>query len=201
MADSELKRPKDGKSQAIKRSKIALTYALGGFALTAVLTGGMHLNAQSIAAHNTRAPVSWDAGRIQLEDRANRVLLSGGVIVTQAGLRVQSDRMLLNYIDAGSLELQRLTATGGVAVSRGGECATGDVAVYDFNRRIITMAGNVRLQRGSDTLNGGRLVIDLQSGVSTVDGRASGGASNAGSESSDGRVTGTFTVPQDEESE
>ena len=68
------------------------------------------------------------------------------------------------------------------------ERASGNVAVYDFNRRIITMSGAVRLNRGGDTLNGGRLTIDLNSGLSSVDG---GGARG----SQGGRVTGTFTVP------
>lgn len=177
--------------------KVALGWMVGGLALGAVLAGGMTLNAQVIASHNTRAPVSFDAGSIDFDDRANRVVLSGGVIVTQAGLTVRSNRMLANYTDAGSLEVQRITANGGVVVTRGDERASGDVAVYDFNRRIITMAGNVALRRGGDTLNGGRLVIDLQSGRSTIDGRAAGGSSAPGTTGSDGRVTGTFTVPQD----
>jgi lipopolysaccharide export system protein LptA len=62
------------------------------------------------------------------------------------------------------------------------------------------MAGDVRLRRGSDTLNGGRLVIDLTSGLSTVDGTAAGGAGTTpGTFSGKGRVTGTFTVPQGRE--
>jgi lipopolysaccharide export system protein LptA len=74
-----------------------------------------------------------------------------------------------------------------VTVNRGNESARGSAAVYDFNRRLIIMSGGVSLRRGSDTLNGGRLVIDLNTGLSTVDGRASGGSS--------GRVSGTFQVP------
>ena len=176
---------------------VALRSGLGAFCLAAVALGGMQLNAQAIAGHNSNAPVNYNAGRIELQDRQNRVVLSGDVVVTQAGLTVQADRMLVNYSDAGSLSIQRITATGGVTVSRGDERAQGDVAVYDFNRRIITMAGNVRLRRGSDTLNGGRLVIDLRSGVSSVDGRASGSSPVAGTASSGegGRVSGTFTVP------
>jgi lipopolysaccharide export system protein LptA len=177
--------------------KIALGWMAGGLALGTVLAGGMTLHAQTIASHDTRAPVSFDAGSIDFDDRANRVVLSGGVVVTQAGLTVRSNRMLASYTDAGSLEVQRITANGGVVVTRGDERASGDVAVYDFNRRIITMAGNVALRRGGDTLNGGRLVIDLQSGRSTIDGRAAGGSSAPGTQGSDGRVTGTFTVPQD----
>lgn len=184
------------KWQNAKLHKVALGWAAGGFALTAALAGGIALNAQAIAAHNTNAPVSFDAGDIVLDDRANRVVLTGGVIVNQAGLTVRSQRMLANYTDDGSLDVERITANGGVVVSRGNERASGDVAVYDFNRRLITMAGNVELRRGGDRLSGGRLVIDLASGLSTIDGRASGGA--AATEGSNGRVTGTFSVPQND---
>ena len=178
--------------------RLALVWGLGGFALTAALVGGMSLNAQGIARHDSNAPVTYDAGKFVLNDKTNQGIGSGGVIITQAGLRVESDRMLVNFTDAGgSLEIQRITATGGVIVTRGNERASGNSAVYDFNRRIITMAGNVALRRGSDTLNGGRLVIDLDSGLSTVDGNASGGSSAApGQPSGRGRVTGTFAVPQ-----
>lgn len=176
-------------------TRTALAWALGGFAMTSAIAGGIGLKAQGIAAHDTRAPVVWDAGGFEIQDRENRVLLSGGVIVTQAGLTVRSQRMLVNYSDAGSLEIQRITAIGGVSFARGSERATGETAIYDLSRGIITMTGDVQLRRGSDTLNGGRLVIDLQSGVSSVDGQVRG---EAGSAASDGRVTGTFSVPQDD---
>lgn len=156
-------------------------------------------DAQAIAGHNSDAPVSYAADRIELQDRQNRVVLSGNVAITQAGLNLRAARTTVAYSDAGSLKIQRIDATGGVEVTRGSESARGDVAIYDFNRRIITMAGNVALRRGSDTLNGGRLVIDLASGVSSVDGRASGGSSAVGAPagpSSGGRVTGTFSVPK-----
>jgi lipopolysaccharide export system protein LptA len=178
-------------------ARLALIWGIGGFALTAALMGGMGLNAQSIASHDSKAPVTYDAGKFVLDDRANQVIFSGGVIVNQADLRIQSDRMLVNFTDGGSLEIQRITATGGVVITRGDERASGDNAIYDFNRRIITMAGNVRLRRGTDTLNGGRLVIDLASGLSTVDGTASGSSIGApGAPAGQGRVTGSFTVPQ-----
>ena len=100
----------------------------------------------------------------------------------------------------GSLKIQRIVATGGVTVDARQRARAGDVAVYDFNRRVITMAGNVRLNRGGDTLNGGRLVIDLKSGVSSVDGRANGSSSVTGavSGSGSGRVSGSFSVPAEQ---
>jgi len=184
------------KSESARSARsLFIGLALASSALGAAIFGERTLNAQGIASHDTRAPVSVDAGRIVVEDRANRVSFAGNVVVTQAGLTVRSQRMLINYTDAGSLELQRLTATGGVTVTRGNERATGNTAIYDFNRRIITLAGDVQLRQSGNTLSGGRLVIDLQSGVSTVDGRASGGSSSSAG-SSEGRVRSTFSVPQ-----
>ena len=171
-------------------------WGIGAFAVTGIALAGMQVSAQAIAAHNSNAPVNYAADRIELQDRQNRVVLSGNVQITQGDLRLSAARTIVNYTDAGSLKIQRIMATGGVTVQRGSERARGDTAVYDFNRRIITMAGNVRLNRGGDTLNGGRLVIDLATGVSSVDGRASGSSSVTGQGQSGGRVTGTFSVPE-----
>jgi lipopolysaccharide export system protein LptA len=174
-------------------------FALAGFALGgAALLGLQQLGAQSIAGgHNSNAPVDYAADRIELQDKAKRVVLSGNVDITQGNLRMRAARTTVAYTDANALRVQRIDATGGVTVTRGNESARGNVAVYDFNRRIITMVGNVSLRRGSDTLNGGRLVMDLNTGVSSVDGRA-GGSSSAvgGSGQGGGRVSGSFSVPQ-----
>lgn len=184
-------------SAVLGAARNAAPHAFLGFALTCVAMAGIQAGAQAIAGHNSNAPVNYAADRIELQDRQNRVILSGNVDITQGGLRLQAARTLVSYTDAGSLRIQRIMATGGVIVTRGDERASGDVAVYDFNRRIITLAGGVRLRRGGDTLNGGRLVIDLNSGISSVDGRASGSSSVTGAtQGSGGRVTGTFSVPE-----
>lgn len=176
----------------------SLRIALGSFVLSgAAIIGLQQLGAQAIAGHNSNAPVNYAADRIELQDKAKRVVLSGNVDITQGDLRVRAARSTVAYTDTGALRIQRLDATGGVTVTRGNESARGDVAVYDFNRRIITMAGNVALRRGSDTLNGGRLVMDLNSGVSSVDGRAGGSSSAVGGTGSrGGRVSGSFSVPK-----
>lgn len=176
-------------------------FALGFAGAAAVIAGAQQLAAAGIASHNSNAPVSYAADRIELNDKAKRVVLSGNVQITQAELRLSAARSTLAYTSEPDLKLHRLDAVGGVDVRREGERATGDIAVYDFDRRLITMLGNVRLVRGTDTLNGGRLVIDLDSGLSSVDGRASGaskafGAVPGASTTGSGRVSGTFSVPK-----
>jgi lipopolysaccharide export system protein LptA len=175
-----------------------LRFAAGTFVLTgAALVGVQQLGAQGIAGFNADAPVNYGADRIELQDRQNRVVLSGNVDIAQGDLRLRAARTTVAYNDDGALKIERIDATGGVTVTRGSEIARGNVAIYDFNRRIITMAGDVALRRGSDTLNGGRLTIDLDRGVSSVDGRSGGSSSAVGGTGSSGggRVTGTFSVP------
>lgn len=188
--------------EALKAGRPMRSLAVG-FALSASFVAGVqYLAAQSIAGHNSKAPVNYAADRIELQDKQNRVVLSGNVDITQAELTLRAARTTVAYTDAGSLQIQRIDAMGGVVVTRGNERATGDVAVYDFNRKIITMAGNVALRRGTDTLNGGRLVIDLNTGVSNIDGRAgaavssSAGAGTQGATRTGGRVSGSFSVPK-----
>jgi lipopolysaccharide export system protein LptA len=169
-------------------SRLALRSLLTGLAIGTVgfLAIGQS-GAQAVGGHNTDAPVSYAADRIELQDRQDRVVLAGNVRISQGNLSLTAERTTVAFTDTGSLQIQRIDATGGVNVTRGSESARGDVAIYDFNRRVITLAGNVALRRGGDTLNGGRLVIDLNSGISSVDGRGGGAG---------GRVSGTFSVPK-----
>lgn len=149
---------------------------------------GSIAGAQNITGLTSNAPVTWSADSGQLQDRQNRVVLSGNVIIQQGDLRMTAERTTIAYDDAGALRILRINATGGVVVTRGSERARGDAAVYDFNRRVIVLSGGVSVNRGQDRLDGGRLVIDLNSGVSSVDG--------AGSRDGNGRVSGTFEVPE-----
>jgi len=162
----------------------------------AALSFGSLAGAQAIAGFNSNQPVDYAADRIELQDRQNRVVLSGNVVITQGDLRLTAGRTNVAFTDAGTLRIQRIDATGGVTVIRGEERASGAAAVYDFNRRVIVLSGGVALRRRGDTLNGGRLVIDLDSGLSSIDGSsAASPAAGTGASTGGGRVSGTFSVP------
>lgn len=175
--------------------QIAFRSFVAAFAVSGIvgLAFGSVADAQTIAGFNSSQPVNYAADRIELQDKQNRVILSGNVQITQGDLRLSAARTTVAYTNEGSLKIQRIDATGGVVVNRGSERAQGAAGVYDFNRRVIVLSGGVSLRRGGDTLNGGRLTIDLDSGISSVDGNAAGGS--AGSSSGGGRVSGQFSVP------
>jgi len=170
--------PKSGLLQSrLFRASIAAPVA--GLALFAA---GQQLGAQAISGHNSNAPVDFGADRIELQDKQNRVVLTGNVDITQADLRLRGARTVIDFTKGDQTQVQRITASGNVVVTRQDQVATGDTAIYDFNQRIITMVGNASLKRGTgDTLHGGRFVMDLKSGVSSASG---------------GRVKGTFNVPK-----
>ena len=170
---------------------LALRSLAGGALLggVAMLGFGSTAGAQNIAGFNSNQPVNYAADRIELQDRQNRVVLSGDVVINQGDLRLTAQRTTVAYTDDGGLRIQRIDATGGVVVTRGGERASGAAGVYDFNRKVIVLSGGVALRRGGDSLNGGRLTVDLESGVSSVDGNSSG------TQGSGGRVSGSFAVP------
>jgi lipopolysaccharide export system protein LptA len=149
----------------------------------------------ALKGHDSNAPVDVAADRIELQDRADRAVLTGNVNVKQGDLNLTAQRLTVAYTRAGGTQIQRLDAAGGVTVRSPSETARGEFAIYDLNRRLITMLGGVVLVRGESEVRGGRLVIDLNSGRATVDGSAVGGG-GAGTRAQGGRVTGRFTVPQ-----
>ena len=145
----------------------------------------------ALKGHNSNAPVDVAADRIEVQDRADRAIFSGNVIVRQAELSLNAPRLTVAYSSAGGIEIERIDASGGVTVRSPSETARGQYAIYDLDSRLITLIGGVTLTRGGSRVSGGRLVIDLRSGRAVIDGGAPAGVGSQG-----GRVTGTFTVPQ-----
>ena len=153
--------------------------------------------------HNSNAPIDFSARAIELQDRANRGVLSGDVAVRQGDLSLNAQRVTVAYTGQvldGSPQVSRLDASGGVTVRRPDQTARSSYAVYDLNRRIVTMLGAVTLTQGGNTVNGGRLTINLDTGRAVIDGSsvgASAGTTAPGAvQRTPGRVTGTFSVPK-----
>jgi lipopolysaccharide export system protein LptA len=170
------------------------TSLLIGLGLGTSLALASPLVAQALRGHNTSGPVDVEADRIEVQDRADRAIFAGNVRVRQGDLTLDAERLTVAYDRAAGdgVQIERLDATGGVQVRSPSETARGQYAVYDLNRRQITMIGGVTLNQGANTVRGGRLVIDLDTGRAVVDGSAVGGATG----SSGGRVTGRFSVPE-----
>ena len=144
----------------------------------------------ALKGHNSDAPIDLTADRLEVQDRADRAMFSGNVKVRQDELTLDTARLTVAYSSSGGVQIKRLDASGGVTVRSPSETARGAFGIYDLDRKLITLVGNVVLQRQGSQLTGQRLVIDLDSGRAVIDGGP------AGVGQSGGRVTGHFTVPQ-----
>jgi lipopolysaccharide export system protein LptA len=176
---------------------IGIIFAIG---LAAAASAGMaqvqqQRGVSALKGHDSNAPVDVTADRIEVQDRADRALFVGNVHATQAELTLETQRLTVAYSSkagggSGGVQIRRLDAAGGVVVRSPSETASGDFGIYDLDRRLITVIGNVRLMQGQNTVSGQRLVINLDNGRAVIDGGP------PGVNSSGGRVTGHFTVPQ-----
>lgn len=144
----------------------------------------------ALKGHDSSAPVDVSANRIEVQQRADRALFVGDVHVKQGQLTLETERLTVAYKSAGGIQINRLDASGGVVVRSPSETARGRFGVYDLDRKLITLIGDVVLTRGGSQIIGSRLVIDLDSGRAVIDGGP------AGVNQSGGRVTGHFTVPK-----
>jgi lipopolysaccharide export system protein LptA len=144
----------------------------------------------ALKGHDSNAPIDLQADRLEVQDRADRAMFSGNVHVKQAELTLDTARLTVAYSSAGGVQIDRLDASGGVTVRSPSEVAKGDFGIYDLDKKLITLVGNVMLTRQDSQIAGQRLVIDLDSGRAVIDGGP------AGVGESGGRVTGHFTVPQ-----
>ncbi|MEN9932668.1 MAG: hypothetical protein RIS17_1241 [Pseudomonadota bacterium] len=139
---------------------------------------------------DSNAPIDVDAGRIDIADDANEAIFSGSVVIRQGSLTLNADRVRITYAkDAGgNPQVQRLDALGNVRLRQDNMRATANSGIYDVNARLVTLLGNVKMDRDANHLEGARVVWNLATRTSSFDARS---ASNPG-----GRVTGRFTVPQ-----
>jgi len=166
---------------------------IASLALAMSAGGGLAFAQEPVSAlkgHDSNAPVDVTADRIEVQDRSDRAIFAGNVKVRQASLTLDTSRLTVAYSSAGGIQIKRLDASGGVTVQSPSETARGEFGIYDLDRKLITLVGNVVLSRGGSRINGQRLVIDLESGRAVIDGGP------AGVGQSGGRVTGHFTVPQ-----
>ena len=167
-------------------------------AATGALAQSQQQGTSALKGHNSNAPVDVTADRIEVQDGADRAIFAGNVHATQAEMTLDTERLTVAYSNkpggaestAGGVQIHRLDAAGGVVVHSRSETAKGDFGIYDLDRKLITLIGNVQLTQRNNVVNGQRLVINLDSGRAVVDGGP------PGVNQSGGRVTGHFTVPQ-----
>jgi lipopolysaccharide export system protein LptA len=163
--------------------------------LIAAASGPAHAQAVSDAFSNlsvdSNEPVRIEADTLEVSDADKTAVFSGNVVVNQGNTSMQTAKLIVHYIGegtatevSGSQRVSKLEATGMVVVKAEGQTATGDWAVFDMATQEVTLGGDVVLSQGKNVLKGTQLVVNLETGKSTLVSEQSTGAS--------GRVQGLF---------
>jgi len=169
---------------------LALAACLGG-----AVTGAQAQGLSALKDHDIDGAITWEADRSELLGREDVAILIGNVHVRQGDMELFSDRLHVFYeLPEGARDpkVQRLDATDNVRLESPSETARAAWGVYDVGERLITLGGGVNLVRGDSQLDGERLEIDLESGVTKLDGRRSGAEQEE-------RVRGRFVLPENGE--
>jgi lipopolysaccharide export system protein LptA len=150
-------------------------------------------NALQGFSQNRDQPVKIQADGLVVRDKDKVATFSGNVHVVQGDTEMRSKVLVVYYVDSskpaaapatamkttppgaapGSGEQQqirRIEATGGVLVTQKEQNAAGDSGIFDMQANTVTLSGNVVVTRGKDVVRGQRLVVDLGTGVSRIDG-------------------------------
>ncbi|MGB4101488.1 MAG: LptA/OstA family protein [Alphaproteobacteria bacterium] len=106
-----------------------------------------------------------------------QAIARGHAVAVRDRRRVEADRMIAQFhsLPDGSLGLHQLTAEGNIVITTDTDVARGDRAVYDMNRNMAILSGNVRVTRGASQLNGTLAEVDFKTGISRMSGSSENG--------------------------
>lgn len=127
---------------------------------------------------NSKAPIEISADSLEVQDKSQQAVFAGNVRVTQADMVLRADRLEVFYAGGsvtdggggGPSSIKKIEARGNVFVTSKEDTAQGDTAVYEPDKGIVTMRGNVILTRGENVLKGTELVVNLNTGRSVMTG-------------------------------
>jgi lipopolysaccharide export system protein LptA len=144
-------------------------------------------NALQGFSQNRDQPVQIESDALEVRTKDNVATFSGKVHVTQGDMDMRCQSLVVFYEDdsskgsgirtarpgpgaSGNSQIKRLEANGGVTVVQKDQTAKGDKGIFDMRANTVTLAGNIVLTQDKNILRGERLVVDMTTGVSRVEG-------------------------------
>ncbi len=119
---------------------------------------------------DTSLPVEVTADQLEVDQADGAAVFTGNVVIGQGEMRLSAGRVRVEYAQDRQ-RIARMQASGGVTVVNGAEAAEAETADYDIDAGQIVMTGDVLMTQGQSAVSGERMVINLNAGTATVEGR------------------------------
>ena len=120
-------------------------------------------------------PIQIESDRLEIRDSEQIAIYSGNVRVQQGATTLKTTELRVHYTGEASggapgSAVERIEAGSPVLVQSGDQTATGDRAVLEMARDMITMSGNVVLSQGENVVRGQQLTINLKTKQARMEG-------------------------------
>lgn len=113
-------------------------------AMATVVWAAASAHAQSLKLEGTDHPIDVTADKgIELQQDNKRVIARGNAKAVQGEVTILADELIADYREKadGGNEVYRVFASGNVTMKSTSETATGDSAVYDFDKGVLVLEG------------------------------------------------------------
>ncbi len=121
--------------------------------------------------HDSNLPVEVSSDQLQINQDDGSAVFIGNVIIGQGTMRLSANRVAVEYSQGADRRILKMRATGDVVLVNGAETAQANEAVYSIENSNIVMTGDVILTQGQSALSAQRMIVDLNTGKATLEGR------------------------------
>ncbi len=116
---------------------------------------------------NPDVPIDVSADNFVADANAKTGVYTGNVVIHQGEMKMRANTVRAQFVEN---KPNKIVATGKVVIDAPSGVATGDNGIYEVNPRIITLTGNVVLTKDKNVMRGQQLVVNLITGLATLDG-------------------------------
>ncbi|MEJ2117881.1 MAG: LptA/OstA family protein [Alphaproteobacteria bacterium] len=133
---------------------------------------------------NSGKPIDIQSDMLEVNDNKKIATFRGSVIAIQGGFKLRSNELVVLYStstprgtrpakvassSAGSGELRQIQAKGNVVITtEDKQQATGELAVFQVQKQLVLLTGNVKVMQGGNIIACEKVVANLATGITTM---------------------------------
>jgi lipopolysaccharide export system protein LptA len=140
----------------------------------ALLLGPMALAQSNVSLGgltvDTTAAIEVTADSLTVDQDTATAIFEGNVVIGQGDLRLTAGQVTVIYGDQ-TTQIAQLIATGGVTFVTATEAAEAQNADYDITTGLLTLTGNVLVTQGASAISAETMLVNLNDGTATMEGR------------------------------
>ncbi len=114
------------------------------------------------------SPIDVTSDTMVVDRERGVVTFKGGVIATRDDLVIKAEELQVFYGE--EREIERIEASGGVTIEKGGITASGEKAEFYTGEERLVLTGDPKVIEGPNRVEGERITLYLKDGRSIVEG-------------------------------